>query len=516
MGKPIKILFFVFAVIAIGSAGYFLYGEYWGEKNIKNESKKEADVAYGADEQQNGGEKKPKSDALKCPGCNLVVVSLTNTRKDHVGLYGYDRDTTPNIDAFFNNAFIFENAFAPASWTLPVAASMFSSLFPYAHKVMDRHGDKALSDDVVTFAEALKQDGYQTAGFTGGGDYNRKFNFAQGFDVYGDEGGEIGPGSYSGIYKSVPEAISWLDKNEDKGKFFLFVQGFDTHCPFTPKNEFSEKFTGEYKSPVDFSTCLWTFDEAKPVYEQGVRYWPVKTPATQSGIQDINISDKDVEYMIALYDGEIAEADAGLKDFFEAMKQKGLEKNTIFIFMAEHGDLFGEHGRFMRGGPVRGTFYDPVINFPLVIKHPYIHEAIKVDALTQTVDLLPTLLDMFGIDDTQKEKRQGKSLLKDLMGEAETNAYIYAASEYASADNAFFNGFSKVEVIRDKKWKLMREEIREIDGDPNARKEDVYLYAIDTDKKEEKNTYQEEKDVGEKLLNRLEEWVKIVKSEERI
>lgn len=502
MTKIIKILCFVFIAIAIGTAGYFLNNAYQGEKK---------EIAHESEKQQNVLTEKIKGDLLKCPDCNLVVVSLTNTRKDHVGIYGYERNTTPNIDAFFKDGFVFENAFGPASWTLPAAATMFSSLFPYTHTVMDRHGKNVLSDEVLTLAETFQQDGYKTAGFTGGGDYNRKFNFAQGFDVYGDEGGEIGPSSYSGIQKSVPEAIEWLKGNSDKGKFFLFVQGFDTHCPFTPNKEFSAPFTGEYKSSIDFSTCLWTFDEVRPTYKNGVRYWPVKTPATQSGIQDVNISDKDVEYMIALYDGEIAQADARLKDFFEIMKQKGLEKNTVFIFMAEHGDLFGEHGRFMRGGPVRGTFYDPVTNFPLLIKHPNFNEPMKVDALVQTADLLPTLLDMFGIEDGQKDQRQGKSVLKDFTGETETNKYVYAASEYASADNAFFMGFSKVEVIRDKKWKLMREEIRDMSGNE---KEETYLFKIDTDVNEENNLYKKENSVVKEMTEVLDRWVEDIKNKQ--
>ena len=71
--------------------------------------------------------------SLTCPDCNLIVISLTNTRKDHIGLYGYERDTTPNIDEFFKSSLVFENAFSPASWTLPDAASFFTSLFPFSH-----------------------------------------------------------------------------------------------------------------------------------------------------------------------------------------------------------------------------------------------------------------------------------------------------------------------------------------------------------------------------------------------
>ena len=311
---------------------------------------------------------------LQCPGCNLVIISLTNTRKDHLGIYGYDRNTTPNINKFFENSMIFENAFAPASWTLPVAVSLFTSLFPDTHGVMDRVGESKLSDDALTLAEIFNRNGYKTAAFTGGGDYNKKFNHAQGFDVYVDEGGIIGPISYFGIEDSVPQAIDWLNKLKRKNNFFLFIQGFDTHCPFTPIEPFDKQFIGEEKSTVDYSTCLWTFGQTKEVYKNGTRYWPVKTMSSGGNIEEVMLTDEDVVYMISLYDGEIAQADNNLGSLFKIFEEKQLLQNTVFIFMAEHGDMLGEHGRFMRGGPLRGTFYDPVINFPLIIKHPKIDQ----------------------------------------------------------------------------------------------------------------------------------------------
>src|SRR3989304_7290511 len=146
------------------------------------------------------------------------------------------------------------------------------------------------------------------------------------------------------------------------------------------------------------------------------------------------------------------------------------------------------------------------------MKHPNVREAVRVDALVQTVDLLPTLLDMFGIGDPQKEKRQGKSILGDLLGETETNPYAYSASEYASADNAFFSGFSKVEVVRNKKWKLMKEEIREASETGKIKSSLISLYDIENDKAEEKNLYQQESKIASDLMNTLEVWVKNVKN----
>lgn len=487
--KKIILIFAVFLII--GGLGYFKFRENDYKSNASSDISNKKDVAINKDE-------------LKCEGCNLVIISLTNTRKDHIGLYGYERDTTPNIDKFFQNALIFENTFAPASWTLPVAVSFFTSLFPYSHGVMDRYDGSKLSDEVLTFTEILKQNGYKTAGFTGGGDYNRQFNFNQGFDIYIDEGGTIGPSSYFGINESMPGAIEWLSEIDANSKFFLFTQGFDTHCPFSPKDPFDKKFIGKYKSDIDYNTCLWTFEQTKPIYNNGVKYWPVKTMAGAGGVKDINLSEEDVRYMTAIYDGEIAQTDDKLNSFFQLIKEKDLEKNTIFIFISEHGDLFGEHGRFMRGGPLRGTFYDPVLNFPLIIKHPKINEPLKIDSLIQTVDIMPTLLDILKLTDEQGNKRQGKSIVPVIAEKKEINDYVYAASKYVAKNNIFFDGISIVESIKSKKWKLIKEEI--FDHNNTLKTRTYELYDVSNDPKENHDLYDIEKETLEELKNRLDKW----------
>lgn len=488
-----KIVLLLLIIGGLGYVGYLTLGKINYDGNISSDVSSERDVVINKDE-------------LKCKDCNIIIISLTNTRKDHVGLYGYERDTTPNIDEFFKNSLIFENAFAPASWTLPVATSFFSSLFPYAHGVMDRYDSSRLSDDVVTFTELLKQNGYQTAGFTGGGDYGRRFNFSQGFDVYVDEGGSMGPGSYFGTEESLPEAMKWLGDIDVKSKFFLFLQGFDTHCPFVPKDPFDRKFTRGLKSNIDYNTCLWTFEQTNPIYKNGTRYWPVKTMSGPEGVRDVEMTDEDVKYMLALYDGEIAQADDNLRNFFEAIRDKNLEKNTIFIFMSEHGDLFGEHGRFMRGGPLRGTFYDPVLNFPLAIKHPKIDAPQKTDALVQTVDLMPSLLEILGIYDSQQEKRQGKSIVPVIIGAGEVNSYVYAGSQYKAIDNYFFSGFSKIEMIRNKEWKFIREEVQE-EGNNEDKINGYELFNVAVDESEDVNLYGSDNDDMAYLPDKLSQWI---------
>lgn len=515
-----KILLIIVVFLAVAGGGYFwhsgfgdganvgdvgstMYVAEAGETPDPENQKKYETIPYG--------DGQLKREDLKCEGCNLIIISLTNTRKDHIGIYGYERNTTPNIDAFFQNSLIFDNAFAPASWTLPVIASFFSSQFPFTHGVMDRYSSASnkLADDILTMPEIFKENGYKTAAFTGGGDHNAGFGIGQGFDSYDTFDSKSGPAliggpsEYKKLEDSMPSSLEWLKENS-KDKFFLMLQGYDTHCPFTPKAPFDKKFTGGYESSIDYSVCLWTFEQTEPVNENGEKYWPLKSWYSSKGIQDIKMTDKDVEHMIALYDGEIAQADDYLKDFFQTAKDLDLEKNTIFIFMSEHGDLFGEHGRFMRGGPLRGTFYDPVLNFPLIVKHPKIKEPLRINSLVQTVDLMPTLLEIFGLEDGQKEDREGQSVLPEIVGERTVNDYVYAGSRFtAQKGNLFFSGTSISEAIRSKEWKLIKEEI--FDADTNKKTHESYeLYKISEDPKEENNLYDTNGEMANKLKTVLE------------
>ena len=183
--------------------------------------------------------------------------------------------------------------------------------------------------------------------------------------------------------------------------------------------------------------------------------------------------------------------------------------------MAEHGDMFGEHGRFMRGGPLRGSFYDPVLNFPLLIKHPRVKELIRTDVLTQTVDLFPTLFEMLRINDPNIDLRQGKSVLSGITGGEEPNEYVYAGSLYrAEKNNEFFQGISTVEMIRNKEWKLLREEVR--DTDSNEKISETYeLYRVSDDSKEERDLFSAEPEVFAALREKLDTWTRTIKTQQQ-
>src|SRR5688572_24559001 len=119
---------------------------------------------------------------------NLILIALTNTRADHLGCYGYSRNTSPNIDKLARRSVVFKNAFTHASWTLPASVSLFTSTYPFTHGLMNRERTQPLTSSAMTFIDVLKTNGYVTAAFVGNRDYSAKFGHTARFDAVFDAG----------------------------------------------------------------------------------------------------------------------------------------------------------------------------------------------------------------------------------------------------------------------------------------------------------------------------------------
>ena len=205
-------------------------------------------------------------ESFDCHDCNVVFISLTNLRADHLHAYGYFRQTSPNIDALAKRSLVFENAFSHASWTLPVAISLFTSQYPFTHGIMNRQHFEPLPSTVVTLTDILKANGYATAAFVGDRDYGLTYGHTSRFDTATDVVFDQGLKDWKryGVLKNtVPKAISWMKENKER-KFFLLVQGYDTHCPFEVPEK-NDMFDPDYDGDIDFSKCYWTFRRTRPI-----------------------------------------------------------------------------------------------------------------------------------------------------------------------------------------------------------------------------------------------------------
>jgi arylsulfatase A-like enzyme len=328
---------------------------------------------------------------------NVILITISSLRADHVGSLGYHRDTTPHFDAFARAGVLFTHAFASSGWTMPAHGSLFTSLHPSEHGAT--HISKSLKQDATTLAEVLKENGYCCAAFCGGPNLNREHGFAQGFDLYDDysvplllESLQFGEGSATDINTCRTNglindaAIAWLTNNT-QAPFFLFVHYYDNHWDYLPPPRFKELYDPNYKGPIS---------------GRGVAREPLFSNRPP---------DRDVEHLIALYDGEIRQTDEDLGDLLTALKGRGLCETSIIIILADHGEQFYEHGHTSHHG-----VHDELIHVPLALSIPGLPVAGRViDRLVSQLDILPTVLYRLSIP--APGPVQGRSLLPLLTGD---------------------------------------------------------------------------------------------------
>lgn len=445
-----------------------------------------------------------------CQDCNIILISMTNLRFDHLSANGYFRPTTPNLDKLSQESLNFSNAYSHASWTLPESISIYTGLYPYQHGVMNRYDGSKLSADTITLVDVLKQNGYLTAAFTGGFDYHPEFGLTDRFNVYAEckrgqqipsyprQGGPLGtegPARYGELSCTIPQALTWLKENS-KQKFFLHIQGFDAHCPFSYQDQLL--YDQDYQGSVDFSDCLWTFDKSKPVIKNGKSYYPVFSAKTGTETS-VLMSDEDIAHLIALYDSAITITDQKIGSFLQDLKKLGFDKNTIIIFTSEHGDMFGKHGRFMRGGPLRGTFYDDVLHIPLFIKIPQVSPK-NISGLVEQIDLSPTITSLLGLPFPSSS---GQSLLPLIFENKDLKQSVFAGAQFKpDPNNTYFSKKTRVESIRNKDWKLIEETV----FDKNTPSKTIELYDMVKDKEELSNLAEQKIDVLQTMQSKLKDW----------
>jgi arylsulfatase A-like enzyme len=305
----------------------------------------------------------------------IILISLDTLRADHLGIYGYHRNTSPSIDAFARESIVFERAVVQAPWTLPSHMSIMTSLYPSFHGVFSKNNH--LADEHVTLAELLREGGYQTAAFADGAVMNEIFGFNQGFDIYDSD-------SMIGIARILPKVKKWIDENKSK-PFFLFIHCYDIHAPYDPPPPYDNIFH-------DFTYSGHLFPNPKTL-----------VAATNNWLK---VNDEDLRHIVAHYDGGIRYTDAKIGEFLSYLQETGLKDQTLIIITSDHGEEFREHGGFLHWK----LYFKPNLHVPLIMRIPnYPKEEVRINELVQSIDILPTILDIAGFP--PHKRAQGRSLL---------------------------------------------------------------------------------------------------------
>jgi len=404
--KKIKTLFFV----AI-SIGIIVFGIFKGKGYLKNKNRP-----------------------------NIILITLDALRADHLGCYGYPKDTSPFIDSIAKESIVFRDCIVQSASTVPSMSSIFTSKFPYIDGAVTPQ--YTLGQKYMTLAESLKERGYTTVAISGHKYVKKMFGFSRGFDYYNDD------------YKRWRNADEFLeivtnffDEKDIKRSFFLWMHIREPHAPYIELDDyikhFSEPFAGEIESQ-QYEIC-------------GSKHF---------------LTNKKINDLVARYDGNIRYADDNLKKIFDYFKNEGLLKDSIIIITADHGESLGEHNIFDHN-----HLYYGILHVPLIVKIPNKKEK-YIDYPVSSLDIFPTILEILGYQELAAHlELRGKSLL------------MKRGPDYVQ----FSESFDSSSVIK-QGWRLF------IDSKNN----NSMLYNINHDPKEKNNLINDRVDIYESLHEDLD------------
>jgi choline-sulfatase len=440
-----------------------------------------------------------------CEDCNIILIDIDSLRADHLGCYGYNKNTSPNIDKLAEESIVFDNFFIESPHTTLSKMSVFTSLYPYKHQVRPIIEDNyaKLDNGILTMPQILSQHEYTTVWVGPLGSMSLSFDlgFDRGFDYF-IEGGFYGNYDWD-------KGIEWIKKNKDK-KFFISLYSEITHDPYAPRKETLARFSN--RTDFEIIDLVYILDKGREMIidnpsivfnetfiEENKHLFSNKTRLYASldalcfnlSIQLHRCSDiyrnifwdkfnpensSDMELLYALYDTVIFEADQNVGYLMDTLIEENLLNNTIIVIYSDHGDEFWEHGGVHHGDHL----YDEIIHVPFIIHIPGFESKRRV-SLSQGVDILPTILDLIGY--TYPKHIQGKSLLP-LMLNKETKVRDHVFSE------TVFDVYS----IRSKHWKYITD-FKEIEE----------LYDLNEDPDEKNNIINESENVKILLKDSLEQ-----------
>jgi arylsulfatase A-like enzyme len=330
-----------------------------------------------------------------------------------MSLYGYERSTTPFIDSLAAEAIVFERARSQAACTFPSVNSLFTSRYAFDFYRQD-DGQMGIPAEYATIAEILHARGYHTMAVSASpivrstpSKENPNGGFGAGFDVFDES-------RLWGHAAQVNARALELLKNA-KEPFFLYLHFMDPHDPYAPPATFEKRFAEPYEGH-DFIAAGDINPIADMLYDDG----PV-----------FEISDRDLQHLVNLYDDEIRYFDSQFARLVESLREDGLLDRSMLVFTSDHGEEFLEHNHI---GHCRGV-WDTLTRVPLLVRYPEAEGGIRLDAAVQLVDVLPTVLDELAIraPDIPIEGATIRPLLEP--GEAIRKFAFTDQSKYRAADD---------------------------------------------------------------------------------
>ncbi|HXK37470.1 MAG TPA: sulfatase [Candidatus Paceibacterota bacterium] len=448
---------------------------------------------------------------------NVILISIDSLRADHMGIYGYSRDTTPHIDKWSKEAVVFNNYFSTSHLTPISEVSVHTGKYPFTTGVVNFQ--ETLPTSTPNLARLLKDHGYQTAAFGTSPEfkgYNAGHSLSRGFDRYVFS--EATASEFNGRDKNlIGDSIDWISVvSASSSPFFLWLPIGSVHWPYgqsEPHHFSSSTYDGYFKTA---SKNTWKLVDH--LFENTV----FARRGPQAKFEPIaQLGKNDFDFIVGRYDDGILMTDRRIGQLFSFLKESGIDKNTIVILESEHGEGLNE-----RGYVLHYDIFDEQTHTPLIIKSPMLNPG-RIDGLVSGVDIIPTLLALLTFPQIETE---GYDLSPYIMGRANNPreaVYITRTSMWERVMSYYegLEGFLALDdqehfadvAIRTHDWKLIhRRAHRALDrwawhnnfrASPQSYSE-YELYHLGTDPRETNNIYTRERENPEiiYLEEKLKQW----------
>jgi arylsulfatase A-like enzyme len=311
----------------------------------------------------------------------VVLVSIDSLRADHVGIYGYDKPTSPAIDSIAESAIVFDRAYSTTSWTLPAHAALFTGQEDFTHGVL--RATNRWPAQAVTLAEELARAGIRTTGFYSGPYLHPSFGLNDGFDQYlnctsypewsATEDAFPHRASHADVTNGIlRERIdSWASDADTSLRHFVFIHMWDVHFDYIAPKRYVDLFDPAYEGTMT-----------------GENFF--RNPAIHKGMPE-----RDLQHLLAQCDAEIRYTDDTLDATLDILSRNDILENAALIVLSDHGDEFLDHGK--KGH--RKTLYEEVVRIPLIIRILQdTRPTLRVNEIVSIIDLYPTICDLFGVE----------------------------------------------------------------------------------------------------------------------
>ncbi|GJM22588.1 MAG: hypothetical protein DHS20C15_25030 [Planctomycetota bacterium] len=298
---------------------------------------------------------------------HVVFIDVDTLRADRLGMYGYERATSPRLDAWAaEQAVVYRDAISVNNWTLPSTSSMLTGLAVHQHGVVQY--PRTLTDAHEPLAMRLSELGYETYARTDGGWLIPPFGFSRGFDVF--DHGQKGAVEHQQIGWS--RELQRLRERRSERPVFYFLQTYQVHQPLQDDRRFEDP-GARYNGPLAAEPLLTNHVNSLVNSERG-------------------LLPEDVRYLNDIYDAGIRRMDDVVADLLDALPEVFGDEPYMVVLNSDHGEELGERGTTGHGQ----SLHSEQIRVPLVIRHPDGRGPGRVEQPVSALDIVPTILDYVG------------------------------------------------------------------------------------------------------------------------